>query len=300
LTVSLNNFTVKYGDITAVDSITLSFSPGATGLLGVNGAGKSSLIKGLLGLVRISGGSASLLGHDISREQKSIRRLIGYMPEDDCIIPGLSGLEMVQYAGQLSGMSARDARQRAHEVLFLVGLEEARYRRVEGYSSGMKQRIKLAQALVHDPRLLFLDEPTSGMDPRGRNEMLDLISSISGSVKISIILATHILSDVEKTCDRIVIIHRGRLARRGDTADIRGSYSGAFTVKTDGDGENFSGKLRERGCAVSPSGRELLDVTLPDGEDTDLILRKGQQTSGLYRNKIQFLAEGIQGFPDQH
>ena len=183
MSVILQDFTIKYGDLTAVDRLSAEFPAGSTGLLGANGAGKSSLLKGLLSLVPISSGSASILGKDVSLERKAIRQIIGYMPEDDCLIPGLTGIGMVQYAGELCGMSREDAMQRGHEVLFLVGLEEARYRKVETYSSGMKQRIKLAQALVHDPQLLFLDEPTSGMDPKGRQEMLDLIENISRSGK---------------------------------------------------------------------------------------------------------------------
>jgi len=286
LSVVLNDVTIKYGDVTAVHKMTANFPTGATGLLGVNGAGKSSLIKGLLGLVKISYGSASILGHNVSTEQRSIRQLIGYMPEDDCIIPGLTGLGMVQYAGELCGMSKEDARERAHEVLFLVGLGEARYRKVEAYSSGMRQRIKLAQSLVHDPKLLFLDEPTSGMDPKGRQEMLDLIKTITNSVNISIVLASHILSDVERTCDRIVIIHRGALAREGDMQGIKGKYSGSFTVRIDGDKEEFIKILEEKKCEISSSGKNLLDVTLPDREDTDLILRAAHQSEVKLRKMV--------------
>lgn len=286
MSVTLNNFTITYGEVRAVDKLTANFPPGATGLLGVNGAGKSSLIKGLLGLVRIAGGSASILGHNVSTQQKLIRQLIGYMPEDDCIIPGLSGLGMVQFAGELCGMSKEDARERAHEVLFLVGLEEARYRRVEAYSSGMRQRIKLAQAMVHDPKLLFLDEPTSGMDPKGRQEMLDLIKTITSSVDISIVLASHILSDVERTCDRIVIIHRGALARQGDIQGIKGKYSGSFTVRIDGDKEKFIRILQEKNCDISLSGKNLLDVTLPEKKDTDLLLKVAQQSDVTLRKMV--------------
>jgi len=286
LSVTINNFTITYGDVTAVDNMTVVFPPGATGLLGVNGAGKSSLIKGLLGLVKISSGSASILKYDVSTQQKLIRQLIGYMPEDDCLIPGLTGLDMVQFAGELCGMSKEDARERAHEVLFLVGLEEARYRRVEAYSSGMRQRIKLAQALVHDPKLLFLDEPTSGMDPKGRQEMLDLIKTITSSVDISIILASHILSDVERTCDRIVIIHRGALARQGDIHGIKGKYSGSFTVRIDGDKEKFRKILEEEKCEITPSGKNLLDITLPEKQDTDLILKAAHQSDVKLRKMV--------------
>lgn len=294
MSVILNDFTIKYGEVTAVDRMTVSFPPGATGLLGVNGAGKSSLIKGLLGLVGISSGTASILEHDVSTQQKTIRQLIGYMPEDDCIIPGLTGLGMVQFAGELCGMTKEDARERAHEVLFLVGLGEARYRRVEAYSSGMRQRIKLAQALVHDPKLLFLDEPTSGMDPKGRQEMLDLIKTITSSVDISIVLASHILSDVERTCDRIVIIHRGALTREGDIQGIKGKYSGSFTVRIDGEKEKFIAQLKEKKCEIIPSGKNLLDVTLPENRDTDVILQAAENSEV----KLRKMVPGIQSLED--
>lgn len=286
MSVTLQDFTIKYGHLTAVDHLTAQFPPGSTGLLGANGAGKSSLIKGLLGLVSISSGSASILNRDVSLEKKAIRQIIGYLPEDDCLIPGLTGIGMIQYAGELCGMSREDAMQRGHEVLFLVGLEEARYRKVETYSSGMKQRIKLAQALVHDPQLLFLDEPTSGMDPRGRQEMLDLIENISHSGKMSIVLASHILVDVERTCDRVVIIHRGKVLEQGSVEELRGSYSGVFTVRIEGDREKFIQALEKKGCKVAPDGQHLMDVTLPKGKETDLILKVADETGVQLRKLV--------------
>ncbi len=286
MSVALQDFTITYGDVTAVDRISVTFPPGSTGLLGVNGAGKSSLIKGLLGLVSIRSGSASILGRDVSQEQKAIRQIIGYMPEDDCLIPGLTGIGMVQYAGELCGMSREDAMQRGHEVLFLVGLEEARYRKVETYSSGMKQRIKLAQALVHDPQLLFLDEPTSGMDPKGRQEMLELIQDIARRGKISIILASHILVDVERTCDRVVIIHRGKVLEQGSVEDLRGSYSGSYSVRVEGDKGKFQKTLEKKHCSVRPDGEYLLDVSLPEGKESDLILEAADESGVQLRRLV--------------
>jgi ABC-2 type transport system ATP-binding protein len=286
LSVILHDFTIRYGALTAVDRLSLTFPGGATGLLGPNGAGKSSLIKGLLGLVSIAGGSATLLGKDVTREPKAIRQIIGYMPEDDCLIPGLTGIGMVQYAGELSGMNRIDAMQRAHEVLFLVGLEEARYRKVQTYSAGMKQRIKLAQALVHDPRLLFLDEPTSGMDPKGRQEMLDLIEDIARRGKMSIVLATHILVDVERTCDRVVIMHRGKILEEDSVEDLRKSYSGVFTVRVEGDRDGFAASLEKQGCRVTPGDKQVLDVTLPKNKETDLILKAAEKTGVQIRKLV--------------
>jgi ABC-2 type transport system ATP-binding protein len=285
LSVTLQDFTIKYADLVAVDQFTVKFPPGSTGLLGPNGAGKSSLIKGLLGLVDVHSGSASLLGRDVQLERKAIRQIIGYMPEDDCLIPGLTGIGMVQYAGELCGMSREDAMQRAHEVLFLVGLGEARYRKVETYSAGMKQRIKLAQALVHDPRLLFLDEPTSGMDPQGRQEMLDLIENISKTGKMSIILASHILVDVERTCEWVVIMHRGKVLEQGSVEELRKSYSGVYTVRVDGDTERFVKVLEKKGCSVSTMELQLLDVTLPKGKETDVVLKAADE-AGVQLRKL--------------
>ena len=273
MSVTLQEFTIAYGSLVAVDGLSASFPEGSTGLLGPNGAGKSSLIKGLLGLVEIGSGSARILGKDVALERKAIRQIIGYMPEDDCLIPGLTGVGMVQYAGELCGMNRVDAMQRAHEVLYLTGLNEARYRKVETYSSGMKQRIKLAQALVHDPKLLFLDEPTSGMDPKGRQEMLDLIEDIARRGKMSVILATHILVDVERTCDRVVILHRGKVLEENSVEDLRKNFSGVFTVRVEGDQEAFISALEKKKCKVTKGDRQLLDVTLPRGKETDLILR---------------------------
>jgi len=286
LSITLRDFTVTFGRVTAVDRVTATFPPGATGLLGPNGAGKSSLIKGLLGLVIPSFGSAEILGRDVCREDKLVRRLVGYMPEDDCLIPGLTGIGMVKYAGELSGMDPADAMQRAHEVLFLTGLEEARYRKVETYSSGMKQRIKLAQAIIHDPKLLFLDEPTSGMDPKGRFEMLELIQMIADHGRMSIVLATHILIDVERTCDHVVIMNRGRILREESMDRIKGTYAGTYSVRVEGPRERFEEELRSKGCGIVPDGAHRFDVTLPDGAGTELFFQTAHGTGVQLRRLL--------------
>jgi ABC-2 type transport system ATP-binding protein len=286
LSVTLSDFTVKYGDNAAVDGLTASFPPGSTGLLGVNGAGKSSLIKGLLGLVPMSSGSADILGNDVSKDTTVIRRVIGYMPEDDCLIPGLTGIGMVRYAGELCGMTRQDAMQRGHEILFLVGLGEARYRKVETYSRGMKQRVKLAQALVHDPDLLFLDEPTSGMDPKGRQEMLDLIHDIASKGKMSIILSTHILPDVERICRNVVILHRGRLASQGEVDQLKGGYADSYSVRIIGDHDLFIKYLQDGGCEVTRSSDSILDVTVPPGGDSRSILEAAVRAEVQLRKMV--------------
>jgi len=195
----------------ALDGVSFQLDPGVVGLLGPNGAGKSTLIKALMGLVRINSGEARVLGLDSKRDFRSVRELVGYMPEDDCIFPGLKGVESVAYAGELAGLPPIDALRRAHEVLDYVGLGEERYREVQTYSTGMRQKQKLAQAIVHDPRLVFLDEPTSGLDPLGRKRMLKLIRGLYDRTETSVVISTHILHDVEEICDSVVILGHGKL-----------------------------------------------------------------------------------------
>src|SRR5213592_2070503 len=213
--VTLETVTVMYGRNIALREVTSSFAAGAVGLLGPNGAGKSTMIKALLGFVVPARGRMRVLGFDVAESPLDIRARIGYMPESDSHIPGMNAVSFVAYCGELAGLPRVDAMQRAHEVLFYVGLGEARYRNVETYSTGMKQRIKLAQALVHDPDLLFLDEPTNGMDPKGREEMLALILDIARNKGINVILSSHLLPDVEQTCEHVVVLDKGAVATQG-------------------------------------------------------------------------------------
>src|SRR5256712_13495094 len=199
--VTLDHVTVAYGRSQVLQDVTASFAAGAVGLLGPNGAGKSTMLKALLGFVVPNRGRMRVLGHDVATAALEIRARVGYMPETDAHIPGMNAVSFVAYCGELAGLPRVDAMQRAHEVLFYVGLGEARYRNVETYSTGMKQRIKLAQALVHDPDLLFLDEPTNGMDPRGRDEMLELVRDLAHNKGVNLIVSSHLLPDVEYTCD---------------------------------------------------------------------------------------------------
>jgi len=209
--LEIEQITKRYRGSVALDGVSFTLEPGVFGLLGPNGAGKSTLIKALMGLVRINSGEARVLGLDSRRDFRRVRELVGYMPEDDCIFPGLKGVESVAYAGELSGLPYIDALRRSHEVLDYVGLGEERYREVQTYSTGMRQKQKLAQAIVHDPRLVFLDEPTSGLDPLGRRRMLKLIRGLYDRTETSVVLSTHILHDVEEICDSVVILGRGRL-----------------------------------------------------------------------------------------
>src|SRR4030095_11326848 len=213
--VQLDDVTVIYGKNQALKNVSAKFAKGAVGLLGPNGAGKSTMLKSLLGFVKPHKGRMTVLDLDVAQAPLAIRARIGYMPENDAHIPGMNAVTFVAYCGQLAGLPAADAMQRAHEVLYYVGLGEARYRNVETYSTGMKQRIKLAQALVHDPDLLFLDEPTNGMDPKGREEMLVLIADIARNKGLNVILSSHLLPDVEYTCDHVIVIDKGGVPTQG-------------------------------------------------------------------------------------
>lgn len=220
MTVQLDQVVIRYGTFTAVAGVTVTFPQGAVGLLGRNGAGKSSILKALLGLVKPTSGSMRILDLPEHASPTEIRSHVGYMPERDCHLPAMTGFEMVSVLGRLSGLPDRDAYRRAHEVLYLCGLEEQRYRPVSGYSAGMKQKAKLASALVHDPQVLFLDEPTNGLDPDGRQEMLDLVRQLAQKLGKSVVLSTHILQDVESVCDAVVVMEKGTVVAQGRLLDL--------------------------------------------------------------------------------
>jgi ABC-2 type transport system ATP-binding protein len=229
--VRLEQVTVSYAKQRALRDVSVAFPPGAVGLLGPNGAGKSTMLKALLGFLSPASGRLEVLGLDVARRPLEVRARLGYMPETDGHIPGMNAVTFVAYAGQLAGLPKADAMQRAHEVLFYVGLGEARYRNLETYSTGMKQRIKLAQALVHDPDLLFLDEPTNGMDPKGRDEMLELIRDLAHNKGINLILSSHLLPDVEYTCDDVVVLDRGSVATSGPIEALKGPRGRVYDVR---------------------------------------------------------------------
>lgn len=204
--------------------MTVRVPPGTIGLLGPNGAGKSTFIKCLLNLETPTTGTARVLGRDIRASQRASRERVGYSPEQDCHIAGMAGCEYVTYCGQLSGMPMRLARQRTHEILDLVGMGQERYRRVDTYSTGMRQRVKLAQALVHDPEIVFLDEPTNGLDPSGREHILTLIGSLWRDLGISVVMSSHLLRDIERVCDRVIIIGHGRLLEHDTIANLKNRH----------------------------------------------------------------------------
>jgi ABC-2 type transport system ATP-binding protein len=230
------DITVRFGEVVALNNFSVRVPEGITGLLGPNGAGKSTLIKTVLGLVEAESGSIKVDGLDPRREMTKVRDRVGYMPEHDCLIASMNPVNMVSYMGQLSGMTTKDAIQRTHEVLDFVALGEERYRPIESYSTGMKQKVKLAQAIVHDPKILFLDEPTNGLDPQGRDEMLELIKKIGASGK-TILVSSHILHEIEQVSQTVIIIDQGHLVKQGPTITLMNPDESQFLVKVRGNAE---------------------------------------------------------------
>jgi ABC-2 type transport system ATP-binding protein len=266
----LHDLTKTYGRVTALDGLSVEAPEGAVGLLGPNGAGKTTLIRALMGLITLNAGRGTVLGLDIRRRPLDIRQKVGFVPEDECLFPGVEGIEFVAYAGELSGMSRGDAMQRGHEVLDYVGLGEARYRRVESYSTGMKQRLKIASAIVHDPRLVILDEPTNGMDPAGRIEVLELARDLARHKGMSLIFSSHLLPDVEAVCDHVIVIGRGRLLARGSVTDLTRAERSIYEVRVKGELNSFADRLERAGCSAEPRD-DRLHVELPPGATPALI-----------------------------
>jgi ABC-2 type transport system ATP-binding protein len=275
--VDLEGVNVHYAKNWALRDVTASFPTGAVGLLGPNGAGKSTLIKAVLGLVSPDGGQMRVLGLDVKQSPLQIRSRIGYMPESDAHVPQMNAVSFVAYCGELSGLPPADAMQRAHEVLYYVGLGEARYRTIDQYSTGMKQRIKLAQALVHDPDLLFLDEPTNGMDPKGRDEMLELIRDIAHNKGLNLILSSHLLPDVEYACDHVVVLDKGGVATSGPIAGLKGPAGRVFELRVKGDSDKFVGVLRSAGLDCHATDEDVMRVFVPDEVGAPLLFRLASQ-----------------------
>ncbi len=265
--VSLDAVSVKYGRNWALRDVSATFQPGAIGLLGPNGAGKSTMIKSLLGFIKPDQGTMRVLGLDVATSPLEIRARIGYMPENDAHIPGMTAVAFVGYCGELAGLRPVDAIQRAHEVLYYVGLGEARYRNVETYSTGMKQRIKLAQALVHDPDLLFLDEPTNGMDPKGRDEMLELIRDLGHNKNVNLILCSHLLPDVEYCCDNVVIMDKGRVAAAGSIDVLKGPRGRVFEVRAKEGNDRLAVVYREAGLECHETEEDAMRVFVTEDRD---------------------------------
>jgi ABC-2 type transport system ATP-binding protein len=256
--ISTRALTKRYpGGVTALDALSVEIGEGVIGLVGANGAGKSTLIKILLGLLPATDGAATVLDLDTATQGAAIRERVGYMPEHDCLPPDVSATEFVSHMARVSGLPRGAARERTADVLRHVGLYEERYRPIGGYSTGMKQRVKLAQALVHDPRLLFLDEPTNGLDPAGRDEMLDLIERIGRDFGITVVVASHLLGEIERVAGWLVAIDAGRLLRTAPLSSFT-ERTGMLLVETEEDGEPLAARLVGRGIEAVADGRSVV------------------------------------------
>jgi ABC-2 type transport system ATP-binding protein len=269
--IELNDLSRAFGPHYALKGVTLRLAPGRIGLLGPNGAGKSTLLKILMGLLSPTSGSGRILDHELSPSGSGegdfeLRRLIGFMPEADALVPGLRGVDYVSLAGELYGLPRKQALRRAHEVLTYLQLEEARYRRLEEYSTGMKQRLKLAQSIVHDPPVLLLDEPTSGLDPAGRDAMLHLLLELGRDFGKSLILSTHLLADVEAVCEQVVILMAGEVRGQGSVGGLCARRHDRFALKVQGDAAEFrAGLERDRVRVLSANAKGEFKVSVPAG-----------------------------------
>ncbi|MDA1194027.1 MAG: ABC transporter ATP-binding protein [Planctomycetota bacterium] len=301
--VSLVNLTKSYGGRPpALRDVTLEVPPGVTGLLGPNGAGKSTLLQCVLGLLPDYDGEVTVLGLDARRDRQAIRRRVGFMPESDAYLPGMTGIRAVRYLGQLSGMPRSEALRRAHEMLYHVGLGEAIYRQVKEYSTGMRQRFKLATALVHDPDLVFLDEPLSGLDPAGRTELLELIRDLATVHGKHILWSSHILPDVEKVADHVIVLDKGKFHGRFRMEELLSDAS-RVRVELEGDADAFRAGLADVGITLGPdavheaearaAGRSAWIAELPPGRTGADLLRTAHG-AGVRIRRMLPVAENLQ------
>jgi len=269
--ISTRSLTHRYpGDVLALDGLSLDVESGVIGLVGANGAGKSTLLKILLGLLDPTSGEATVLGFDVRREGTRIRALVGYMPEHDCLPPDVSATEFVSHMGRMSGLPKAAARERTADVLRHVGLYEERYRPISGYSTGMKQRVKLAQALVHDPKLLLLDEPTNGLDPAGRDDMLKLIRRTGQEFGIATVVASHLLGEIERVCTYLLAIDAGHLLRSAPLSTFT-ERTGTLVVEVEEGAEALAGRLAGQGVNARVETARTILVDVPDERPYDLV-----------------------------
>ncbi|TWV29501.1 ABC transporter ATP-binding protein [Streptomyces misionensis] len=291
--IATESLSKRFPRVTALDRLSVDIGAGVTGLVGANGAGKSTLIKILLGLSPATEGSARVLGLDIATEGAAIRERVGYMPEHDCLPPDVSATEFVVHMARMSGLPPTAARERTADILRHVGLYEERYRPIGGYSTGMKQRVKLAQALVHDPKLVFLDEPTNGLDPVGRDEMLGLIRRVHSDFGISVLVTSHLLGELERTCEHVVVIDGGKLLRASSTTDFTQTTTTLAIEVTDSDTHPDGTRavreaLAARGVEVTHEG-----AGLPGAGHILLLTAAGEQTYDLVRDVVADLGLGL-------
>jgi len=255
--IEVEGLSKRYGNVQALRSVDVIVEHGCTGLVGSNGAGKSTLLRLLLGLIAPDRGRASVLGHDVASDPLGVRARVGYLPEGPCLPGDVTAADFVAFMGQLGGLPPRAARERASEVCYQVGLDEERYRALGGFSAGMLQRVKLAVALVCDPQLLLLDEPTDGMDPQGREDMLDLIDRARGELGVDVLISTHLLGDVERICDQVVMVHGGQVLVQGPIAAVAGTTDAGFAVQLGGNGDAELESLTLAGLRARRVGDEL-------------------------------------------
>lgn len=292
--IATESLSMRFPRVTALDRLSLDIGPGVTGLVGANGAGKSTLIKILLGLTPASEGRATVLGFDVATAGSSIREHVGYMPEHDCLPPDVSATEFVVHMARMSGLPPAAARERTADTLRHVGLYEERYRPIGGYSTGMKQRVKLAQALVHDPKLVLLDEPTNGLDPVGRDEMLGLIRRVHTDFGISVLVTSHLLGELERTCDHVVVIDGGKLLRSSSTSDFTQVTTTLAVEVTDSDEHpDGTAALRERLTAAGVVLHDRVEEGLPGAGHILLIEAEGEQTYDTVRDVVVELGLGL-------
>lgn len=292
--IATESLSKRFPRVTALDRLSLDIGPGVTGLVGANGAGKSTMIKILLGLSPATEGSARVLGLDVRTHGPEIRERVGYMPEHDCLPPDVSATEFVVHMARMSGLPATAARERTADTLRHVGLYEERYRPIGGYSTGMKQRVKLAQALVHDPQLVLLDEPTNGLDPVGRDEMLGLIRRVWTDFGISVLVTSHLLGELERTCDHVVVVDGGRLLRSSSTSDFTRTTTTLAVEVTDSDlHPDGTGALRDALAAAGVTLHAGVEDGLPGAGHILLMEAAGEETYDLVRDTVASLGLGL-------
>jgi ABC-2 type transport system ATP-binding protein len=297
-TIELNGLNFSYGKTKAVDDVSLTTRKGIYGLLGPNGAGKTTLMKLILGFLKAQSGTGRVLGYGIDENNRELREKVGYMSESDSLIPGMDAVDFTSYLGRLSGMPKQEAIKRAHEVLYYVGLEESRYRKIETYSSGMMQRLKLASSIVHDPVLLFLDEPTSGMDPGSRKEMILLINDIARKGTMSIIISSHILTDIESTCEDVIIMDKGKIVANEKISLIAAKEVDIYEIKLGGRETEFLSKFKkfkyeegEKGIIrmqlpADFSTRTIFDAALAAGTSIRHFVKRRSTLEDTFMNAI--------------
>jgi ABC-2 type transport system ATP-binding protein len=282
--IALDRLEVQLGGRTVLNGLTGELRGHAIGLLGPNGAGKSTLINTLLGFHEPAAGSASVLGLDVRTDRMRIRENVGYMPENDSFIGNMSGVRFVRYMAELSGLPPAAALERAHEALFYVGLGEVRYRKISTYSLGMKQLIKLAQALAHGPKLLILDEPTNGLDPTARQRMVQLIKEVRKEGSMHMLISSHLLRDIDETCDEVLILNKGRIAAISNIEEERRSHRNFIEMEMSGNTEGFAQKMRTMGCECACFAGGRVKVVMPDALGTrDLYTAAGETGAEIRR-----------------